>query len=141
MCNIYSDSTRIRTFYLFLFLLPLFPENTQQDWVTLMKAHNGRFLGNSVNGSKTICIKNRACADPGIFVRGVQVSLTKKSLRFFVVVFFSPQLILQKSNKWSILKKSIIFKVQGSKDDSTFSRGGGSNFFWGGGGSNFLFPI
>ena len=32
-----------------------------------------------------------ACADPGIFVRGVQVSLTN----FF---FLSPQLILQKSN-------------------------------------------
>ena len=41
------------------------------------------------------------CADPGIFVRKVQVSLTKK-LCFFVVFFFffffSPQLILQKSN-------------------------------------------
>ena len=29
----------------------------------------------------------RACADPGIFVRGVQVSLTKKALTFFFVFF------------------------------------------------------
>ena len=41
------------------------------------------------------------CADPGIFVRGGggQVSLTKKALTtFFFRFFFSPQLILQKSN-------------------------------------------
>ena len=69
------------------------------------------------------------CADPGIFVRGgVQVSLTKKTLaRFF---FFSPQLILQQSNKWSISKKSIIF--QGSRGGPTFSRGGGPTFSKGG---------
>ena len=45
---------------------------------------------------------NLACADPEILVRGVQVSLTKKKFdkksSDFVFVFFSPQLILQKSN-------------------------------------------
>ena len=38
------------------------------------------------------------CANPGIFARGVQVSLTKKALTTFFFFFFSPQLILQKSN-------------------------------------------
>ena len=38
-----------------------------------------------------------ACADPGIFVRGVQVNLTKKALITFFF-FFSPQLIFHKSN-------------------------------------------
>ena len=68
---------------------------------------------------------------------GVQVSLTKKLTLFF----FSPQLILQKSNgqfqrkvKWSISKKSIIFKVP----ENILQ--GGSNLFQGGG-SNCLFPI
>ena len=61
--DIYFCVTYIRTvpefvhsinfFFFFLF----FQKNTKQDWVTLMKAHNGTFLGNSVNGSKTICIK------------------------------------------------------------------------------------
>ena len=41
--------------------------------------------------------KQMACADPGIFVRGVQASLTKKPWQCFFF-FFSPQLILQKSN-------------------------------------------
>ena len=37
--------------------------------------------------------------DPGIIVRGgVQVSLPKKSFDIVFFVFFSPQLILQKSN-------------------------------------------
>ena len=55
--DIYKCVTYIRTvpefvhsinfFFFFLF----FQKNTQQDWVTLIKAHNGRFLGNSVNGS------------------------------------------------------------------------------------------
>ena len=42
-----------------------------------------------------------ACADPGIFCQwgGVQVSLTKKSQTVLLLYFFfSPQLILQKSN-------------------------------------------
>ena len=37
------------------------------------------------------------CADPGIFVRGGPGQCDKKALTFFVV-FFSPQLFLQKSN-------------------------------------------
>ena len=40
-----------------------------------------------------------SCADPGIFVRGVQVLLTyKKSSDNMFFPFFSPQLILHKSN-------------------------------------------
>ena len=41
-----------------------------------------------------------SCADPGIFVRGVQVSLSVCVCVFFLFFFcfFSPQLILQKSN-------------------------------------------
>ena len=79
------------------------------------------------------------CADPGIFVRGGSRSVWQKKLwqRFFF--FFSPQLILQQSNKWSISKKSIIF--QGSRGGPTFSRGGGGPTFSKGGGSNCLFPI
>ena len=41
------------------------------------------------------------CADPGIFVRGGSrsgQSDQKKALTTFFFVFFSPQLILQKSN-------------------------------------------
>ena len=61
--DIYKCVTYIRTVpefvhsINFFFFSHFFQKNTQQDWVTLMKAHNGRFLGNSVNGSKTICIK------------------------------------------------------------------------------------
>ena len=71
-----------------------------------------------------------ACADPGIFVRGVQVCLTKKlGQRFFFFFFFSPQLILQKSN---------VVNFKGIYHFSRFQRGsnifqGGSNFFEGGG--------
>ena len=82
----------------------------------------------------------RTCADPGIFVRGVQVSLTKKALTFF---FFSPQLILQKSN--GQFKRNLSFFIfLGSRGGPTFSGGGGGG---GGGvqlfpgGSNCLFPI
>ena len=46
---------------------------------------------------------------------------------FFLFVFFSPQLILQKS----FSKKSIIF--QGSRGGPTFPRGGGPTFSSGGG--------
>ena len=59
------------------------------------------------------------CADPGIFVRGVQASLTKKALTFF---FFYGSSANFKEVKWSISKKSIIF--QGSRGGPTFSRGG-----------------
>ena len=40
-------------------------------------------------------IHHNSCADPGIFVRGVQVSLTKKALTMFL---FFLELILQKLN-------------------------------------------
>ena len=49
----------------------------------------------------------RPCADPGIFVRGVQLNLTKKALTTF---FFNPQLILLKSN--GIFRRKLwFFKV------------------------------
>ena len=67
-----------------------------------------------------------SCADAGIYVMGVQVHLTKKYADIF---FFSPQLILQKSNG-NHSKKTINF--QGSRGSPTFSRG------WG---SNCLFPV
>ena len=65
----------------------------------------------------------RTCADPGIFVRGgggVQVRLTKKALTTFFF-FFSPQLILQKSDG----------QFQRNLSFSRFQRG--SNIFQGGG--------
>ena len=52
---------------------------------------------------------------------GVQVSLTKKALTFFLF-FLSPQLILQKSNG-QFQRNLNIF--QGSRGGPTFSRGGG----------------
>ena len=79
------------------------------------------------------------CADPGIFVRGGggpgQVSLTKKSSDN---IFFSPQLILQKSNG-QFQRNLLFFKVPEGVQQFP---GGVSNFFqWGEGGSNCLFPI
>ena len=70
------------------------------------------------------------CADPGTFVRGVQVSLTKKSSD----VFFSPQLILQRSNG-QFQRNLSYFKVP--KGVQHFP--GGFQLFPGG--SNCLFPI
>ena len=73
-----------------------------------------------------------SCADPGIFVRGgggggVQVNPTKKALTTF---FFSPHLILQKSNVY-FQRKLSFFKVQ--EGVQLFpGGGGGSNFFQGG---------
>ena len=71
---------------------------------------------------------------PGIFVRGVLVSLTKKSTDVFFVVFlffiFSPQLILQKSNG-QFQRNISFFKVPEGVQHfpggrgPTFSRGGG----------------
>ena len=72
------------------------------------------------------------CPDPGIFGRGVQVSLTKKALTTF---FFSPQLILQKSNG-QFQRNLSFFKVP--EGVQHFPGGGGGG---GGGGSNCLFPI
>ena len=64
-----------------------------------------------------------ACADPRIFVRGVQVSLTKTLWqRFFFFFFFSPQLILQQSN-------GQLQRVP----EGVQHFPGGSNFFQGGG--------
>ena len=58
------------------------------------------------------------CADPGFFVRGVRVNLTKKSPDnlFFSSAYFTEV-------RWLISKKTIIF--QGSRGGLTFSRGGG----------------
>ena len=80
----------------------------------------------------------RACADPGIFVRGVQVRLTKKALTtLFFLFFLVLSLFLQKSyGQFQNFKEIYLF--------SRFQRGsnifqGGSNFFKGG--SNCLSPI
>ena len=67
--------------------------------------------------------------------KGVQVSLTKKSSDVFF--FFSPQLILQKSN--GQFQRNLSFSR--FQRGSNISQGGGSNFFQGGWGSNCLFPI
>ena len=63
--------------------------------------------------------------DPGIFIRGVQVSLTKKALTtfFFLLLFFSPQLILQKSNG-QFQRNLSFFKVP--EGVQHFPGGGGS---------------
>ena len=70
------------------------------------------------------------CADPGIFVRGGgggggggPGQSDKKALTLF---FFSPQLILQKSNGL-FQRKLSCFKV--SEGVQHFPGGGGSNFF------------
>ena len=80
------------------------------------------------------------CGDPGIFVRGggVQVSPTKKALTTFFF-FFSPQLILQKSNGQFQRNLSFPKVPEGVKH---FPRGGGVQLFPGVGvvGSNCLFP-
>ena len=75
------------------------------------------------------------CADPGIFVRGVRVNLTKKHWRFFffflvLSLFFRSQMVNFKEN----------FHFQGSRGGPTFSRGGGGVQLFPGG-SNCLFPI
>ena len=65
-------------------------------------------------------LRSFTCTDPGIFIRGRggPGQSDKKALTFFV--FFSPQLILLKSN--------------GSRGGPTFSRRGGVQPFPGGGG-------
>ena len=90
-----------------------------------------------------------SCADPGIFVSGgggggglgggVQISLTKMFPDDVFFFFFSPQLILQKTNG-QLQRNLSFFKVP--EGVQHFPGGGGSNFFrGGGGGSNCLFPI
>ena len=70
------------------------------------------------------------CADPGIFVKGVQVSLTKKSSEvcfcFFLNKLRTP-LILQKSNG-QFQRNLSFFKVP----EGVQHFPGGSNFFQGG---------
>ena len=65
-------------------------------------------------------LKPVTCADPEIFVRGRPGQSDKKSsdnVFYFLFFFFSPQLILQKSN-------GQIYHFQGSKGGPTFCRGG-----------------
>ena len=143
--DIYKCVTYIRTvpefvhsinfFFLFLF----FQKNTQQDWVTLMKAHNGRFLGNSVNGSKTICIKTGHARIQEFSSGRVQVSLTKKADVFFFVCF----LVLSLFYRSQMVNFKEIYHFSRFKVPKRVQHfpGGGSNFFQGGGGSNCLFPI
>ena len=69
-----------------------------------------------------------SCADPGIFVRGVQVRLTKKAKKKFFFFF----LVL------SLFYRSQMVNFKEIYHFSRFQRG--SNFFQGGG-SNCLFPI
>ena len=64
------------------------------------------------------------------FRQGVPVSQTKKADVFFVLFFFSPQLILQKSIG-QFQRNLSFFKVP---EGVQHFRGGGSNFFQGGGG-------
>ena len=77
------------------------------------------------------CLSCKSCADPGIFARGVQVSLTKKKAltAFFCLFVFSPQLILQKSNG-QFQRNQAFFKVP--EGVQHFS--GGVQLFPGGGG-------
>ena len=67
--------------------------------------------------------------------RGVQVRQTKKSLTTFFL-FFSPKLILQKSNG-QFQRNLSFFKVPNGVQHFP----GGVQLFPGGGGSNCLFPI
>ena len=72
---------------------------------------------------------------------GVQGNLTKKALTtFFFCLFFSPQLILQKSNG-QFQRHLSFFKVPEGVRHLSFPGGGVSNFFQRRGGSNCLFPI
>ena len=70
------------------------------------------------------------------FRQGVQVSLTKKALTPFFFFFFSPQLILQKSNS-QFQRNLSFFKVP----EGVQYFPGWVQLFPGGGGSNCLFPI
>ena len=66
------------------------------------------------------------CADPGISVRGGSPG---QSDNVFLFVFFSPQLILQKSNG-QFQKDLLFFKVP--EGVQPFPRGGGPTFSRGG---------
>ena len=86
-----------------------------------------------LEGLNSMYHRTPTCADPGIFVRGVQVSLTKKALTTFFFFFFFFFLVL------SLFYRS---RMVGFKEIYQFSRirggGGRSNI---GGGSNCLFHI
>ena len=74
----------------------------------------------------------KTCADPGIFVRGVQVNLIKKASFFLFISLFYCQMVNFKEN---------YHFSRYQRGSNIFQGGGGSNFFQGGGGSNCLFPI
>ena len=75
------------------------------------------------------------CADPGFFVRGVRVNLTKKALTMFVFLvlslFYWSQMVNSEEN----------YHFSRFQRGSNIFQGGGANFFQGGGGSNCLYPI
>ena len=94
---------------------------------------------------ETVRFGARACADPRIFVRrggGGPGQSDKKSSDNVFLYFFSPNLILQKSNG-QFQRNLSFFKVpegvQHFSGGPTFSRG--VQLFPGGGGYNCLFPI
>ena len=93
---------------------------------TLILCHT---LGRVITNQHT-----NAFADPGIFVRGVQVNQIKKALTtlFFLVhsLFYRSQLVNFKEN----------YHFSRFQRGSNIFQGGGSNFCQGGG-SNCLFPI
>ena len=79
-----------------------------------------------------VCDCSILCADRGIFV-----SLTKKLWRFlFVFLFFSPQLIIQKSN--GQFQRNLSFSR--FQRGSIIFQGGGVQLFPGGGGVHLLIP-
>ena len=104
----------------------------------LMNQYCLDFVHMSYYGDQTHCenhdcvgqleIDQTACADPGIFVRGVQ---TKSSDNAFF--FFSPQLILQKSNG-QFQRNQSFFKVPAGVQHFPGRGGGGPTFSRGGGG-------
>ena len=88
--------------------------------------------------------------DPGIFVRGggggVQVSLTKKVLTFFLFCFFLVLSLFYRSQMVNF--KEIVHFSRFQRESNIFQGGGGVQLFPGGGGptfsrggSNCLFPI
>ena len=126
--------TRLRIMSEMLVLIP----SMSREWSD-ESAHT-RSLARAVAAIKHR-VWNYACADSGNFVRGGgSRSVWQKKLWqrcfFFVVVFFSPRLILKKSGG-QFQRNLSFFKVP---EGVQHFPGGGSNFFQGGG-SNCLFPI
>ena len=78
-----------------------------------------------------------ACTDPGIFVRGGPGQSDKKSSDIFFF-FFSPQLILQKSNG-QFQRNLSFFKVP--EGVQHFPGGGGVQLFPGGEGGPFAYSL